>query len=609
MKHSLYTTAAATLLAGISLASCSDFLEADNKSAGGTSSDDFFYGNPASLLTSAFSSLKNFNNQADITDEGTDLYMVTRSVSASAFDQYSSLDNENTVVKNYYVNCYGTINYANGFIYYSDGNSAYEKQRLQARVVRDYAYYCLSQQFGGVPYVTNYILSATREYPKASLQEIYQYITEDLTDVYNNGGLDATDYTSGAPSQQAVAALLAKIYLAWGWDQDTQLGSATAGTYSVGSTEHFALAAQWAEKAIGGQTLSQSFATKWSPANENNSEFIWSIQYDPTAILSSVDKEGNDQASTYGGYYGTNQRGCDSKHQQTEKSMCLFEQGDLRYEATFMTTFYQGDEPADAYYAPYNCTEAQLATHAINLKFFPYWTTQAEADAWLAEHQSQMAKGSHPNQVKAAILNPTAMVSYTFNNETGAIATTNSTTLSSFNAGTDNGVVVRKFDDPTNMSYCYRDIVLLDLSDVFLTAAEANLMAGNNAQFWSYLNAVRTRAGLSSLSSIADYEPAYTTSSSFGDITLLDLLLDERGRELYAQKTRFVDLRRTKQLVRYNVEFNPHVSGIASMTGVDGEVKWYRPIPSAEMQNNTALTDADQNPGYRSTADSETTTE
>lgn len=603
MKRSLYMTAVAALLSGFTLTGCSDFLEADNKSAGGSSSDDFFANNPTSMLTSAYISLKNYNDQYDITDQGTDLYMNVRGVDQGAFNQYSSLDYENGVVKSYYVNCYGTVNYANGFLHYTEGNESYAKERQQARFLRNYAYYCLSQQFGGVPYVTNYIETDERNYPRIGLEELYTNMTEDLLDIYNNCLLDATDYTSGAPSKEAVAALLAKIYLAWGWDIDTQLTNASQGTYTVTSTSHFSEAARWANTAIGGKALTQSFATKWSPSNENNDEFIWSIQYDVASVESSMADECNSQDDSYGGYYSTNQKGCDSRNQQSEKSMYLFEQGDTRYEGTFMTTFYQGDTPDDAYYAFYNSSESQLANHAINLKFFPYWTTEAEADAWLAEHKSQMVKGSYPNVVKAAILTSPNVTSYTFSEDGTATKTTQS--LTAFNNATDCGVCVRKFDDPENKSYCFRDIVLIDRSELYLIAAEASLMANDMTNFWKYINDVRTRAGVSTLNSLADYDPQYTYPSTFGDLTLLDLLLDERARELYAQKTRFVDLRRTKQLVRYNLAFNNSVSSVASMTGIDGEIKWLRPIPSAEIENNDGISAADQNPGYRSVSTDE----
>ncbi|MBQ9092783.1 MAG: RagB/SusD family nutrient uptake outer membrane protein [Prevotella sp.] len=606
MKKTIYIKAIALLLAGGTLTGCSDFLEPENKSLGeGNDADGFFSNNPGALLTSSYINLKKFNNQADITDQGTDLYMNTRGADPGAFNQYASLNAENTTVRNYYVNCYGTINTANGVLHYTEGNAGQEKMRQEARFLRAYAYYCLTQQFGGVPYITEYIQSANRNYPRTDLGALYQGLANDLEDVYNNCQLDAADYTSGKPSKEAVAALLAKIYLAWGWDLDTQLTDAATGTYTKTSTEHFALAAQWAERAINGISLTQSFATKWAPTNENNNEFIWGIPYDVTVIEDALEKECNAQAGTYGGYYGTNQKGCNSLNQQSEKSMYLFEEGDTRYEGTFMTTFYQGNTDDDAYYAPYNTPAADLDQHNVSLKFFPYWVSEEEAESWLAAHQAQLVKGSFPNTVKAAILTAPNVTFYTIG-ANGAVTRKTSQTLAQFNSQTDNGVCVRKFDDPVNKANCFRDIVLLNRSEIYLVAAEANLMADNATGFWKYLNAVRQRAGVATLNSINDYNPAYTVPSTFGNITLLDLLLDERGRECYAEKTRFADLRRTKQLVRYNLAFNNSVSSIASMTGADGGIKWLRPIPSTELNKNDGINAVDQNPGYRS-SDTENT--
>ena len=60
-----------------------------------------------------------------------------------------------------------------------------------------------------------------------------------------------------------------------------------------------------------------------------------------------------------------------------------------------------------------------------------------------------------------------------------------------------------------------------------------------------------------------------------------------------------MDLRRTKQLVRYNLEFNMYVSNAAAMQDVTGtNYKLLRPIPANEIEMNTALTNEDQNPGY-----------
>ena len=164
--------------------------------------------------------------------------------------------------------------------------------------------------------------------------------------------------------------------------------------------------------------------------------------------------------------------------------------------------------------------------------------------------------------------------------------------------------VVKKFDDPStqqealNTSNGYRDIVLFHLSDMYLTAAEAYLMAGNEAEALSYVNAVRTRANAGTLATFGSYAPDYTIPANFGSITPLDVILDERARELFAERDRWMDLRRTRQLVRYNVAYNSYVNSVSDMSNVRGEVKWYRPIPEEEMSNNTALTSEDQNPGY-----------
>ena len=78
----------------------------------------------------------------------------------------------------------------------------------------------------------------------------------------------------------------------------------------------------------------------------------------------------------------------------------------------------------------------------------------------------------------------------------------------------------------------------------------------------------------------------------------LDLVLDERARECYAERTRYFDLRRTKQLVRYNLEFSRFMDVISKMENASGQIKWYRPIPQAEIDNNTGIDSRDQNEGY-----------
>lgn len=132
---------------------------------------------------------------------------------------------------------------------------------------------------------------------------------------------------------------------------------------------------------------------------------------------------------------------------------------------------------------------------------------------------------------------------------------------------------------------------------MYLVNAEANYMAGNESASLDMINKVRGRAGLPELGSFGAYEPQYEIPSNWTDRPL-DLILDEYARECYGEQGRYVDLRRTKQLVRYNVAFNTNTTNASKLANVRGEYKWYRPIPQLEFDNNTALTSDDQNPGY-----------
>ena len=608
MKKNIYISALAALLALFTFTSCSDFLEAENKTAGGQTADQYFGKDASSFLTTAYSSLTSIAFSNDLYGRGTDLYIHTRGKASSEFDTYD-MSPENNTVKSFYSNVYKTINYANGVISYAAEGSA---ENAEARFLRGYGYYLLTQHFGGVPYITTYINNAETSYPRTELSEVYANIIEDMTDLYNNSPLAAQDHT-GRASKQAVAALLAKVYLAAGWDLQTTLTDAAKGTYSVSSTEYFKQAAAWAEKAINGIKLTMSFEDKWSPYNEGNAEEIFSVQYERNGYPGTITEGGHSMQNGFGGYYGTpndgGMKGVSSEDQQSEKSMYLFEKGDQRYEATYMTTMYNATKSGSSadwgntgYYAYYNLDATKLATYPIAKKYFPYYYTEAEVQAYLADHADQLklrTSEGYANDVRVALLTLPNVILWTANAD--GTWTRDSQPIATYNVQTSNGVCVKKFDDPASdqvgKDNDYRDIVLFHVSDMYLIAAEAYLMAGQTSEALAKVNAVRNRAGLASLSSFSAYEPQYSTTSSF-KLTELDVILDERARELYAEGHRWMDLRRTKQLVRYNVEFSEYVGSASTMANVKGEIKWYRPIPANEISANTAMTTEDQNPGY-----------
>ncbi len=611
MKKNIYITVFAALLAGMSLTSCSDFLEAENKTAGGQTADDYFGKDASSLLTSAYSSLKSIVYSPDLFCRGTDLYIHTRGKTSTDFDTYT-LTPENNTVKSFYSNVYKTINYANGVISYAGAESTLSQE---ARFLRGYGYYLLTQHFGGVPYVTTYINSAETSYPRTPLNEVYAALIEDLTDLYNNSSLAAQSH-EGRASKQAVAALLAKVYLAAGWDIDTTLGDATQGTYSVGNTANFTQAAAWAEKAINGITLTMPFQDKWYPTNEGNTEEIFSVQYEREGFPGDVSNSGHNMQHNFGGYYGNYDasgiKNVGSEDQQSLKSMYLYEKGDTRYSGTYMQILYnatknssgKADWGTQGYYAYYNVSD--LSSFPIARAYFPYYYTEAEVKAWMTEHESQLIadkdKFANGNVIVSLLTLPSVKTWTYSQGSNGQVSVlTKTVSITDYNNQVDNGVCVKKFDDPnsdySNGDNDYRDIVIFHVSDMYLIAAEAYLMAGQTAQALEKINAVRGRAGLPALASFSAYDPAYSTSASFS-LKEIDLILDERARELYAEGHRWMDLRRTKQLVRYNVEFSEYINAASEMANNNGEYKWLRPIPANEISANTGITEADQNPGY-----------
>ncbi len=600
MKKSLYISALALMLAGTSFTSCSDFLDADNKTTANKTADDYLRLHPDEVLYEAYSSVYDFAATVAINEEGTDLYIPVRGRAASEFDQYT-LNASNADVYSYYKALYKTINNANGAIYYNAqkiNSAAYD---AEAKFLRNWCYYLLTQQFGAVPYTLDYYKDYTTSFPRTPIADIYASCISELEDVYNavNDGNITLSTKEGAPSKLAFAALISKFYLAKAWDLSVNLEGENVAP--VSGNEDFAAAAKWAAIASGNtdgsdpNALSLTFEDKWSPNNVHNAEYIWGVEYNKaTGIAHSLQND-------YGNYYGectkTGLKNVGSLHAQSEKSLYIFAPNDLRYEGTYMTTIYNYDNvtgwPNSGYYAAYK----NPSYPKICYRYFPYYVTEAEVESELNSNKSKYAYSTDEgnNAPKAYILDATNSIKFDFS-EDGSFEKTPYTysVLSTQVAG---GICVKKFDDVENAERVtsngdYRSIPVFHTSDMYLTAAEAYYMAGNTELAEKYINAVRARAnaGDVSLTDMSAYAGTYRYSPAAGGFKAIDIILDERARECYAERTRWIDLRRTKQLVRYNVAYNKFL-----MPGIT--VKTLRPIPTNELSNNSGI-GGDQNPGY-----------
>lgn len=613
MKKIIYYALAATLAAGSvgTFSSCSDFLEAENLTAGGDKTDPESYFRTQAGLNGfrayAYNMLKDVVTSLDINDDGTDLYMPCRGQSPSYLQNYTGIAANDEDAENYYVACYGLINNANGLIYYSgDDNPQY---RMEGLFLRAYGYYLLTQHFGPVPYSDTYIQDANRDYPRVDLETIYTNCENDLLEVINSADIEDLTH-DGSVNKRAARALLAKIYLAHGWDCNTTLTNAETGEYTVNSTENFKKAAEMGSEAVNGISLTQSFEEKWSPYNEtNNPETFFAVQYERTGYPGDLTKGGHNLSEYYTHYYGNvneGQKYSRSNKAMNTRSLALWEEGDTRWDATFMTTMYQYDTSiADwfkcGYFAYYN-EDVDKNSLPIFAYFAPTYVSRDDFEAYLTEHKSQFVRDAsiHPKQPHANLLHNGQILIYHFDDEGNFLEPeVINQNLSDNNMGTTLEVspAVKKWDDPYSPiggnTISYRDIVVLHASEVYLTIAEAYCAMGQDKEALTWINYVRDRAGAPHLNSLADYN----VPVMFSDFRMIDLVLDERARECYAEQTRWMDLRRTKQLVRYNIAYNPYVTSVEDMMG-NGKIKWYRPIPQTEISSNEGISNEDQNPGY-----------
>lgn len=131
------------------------------------------------------------------------------------------------------------------------------------------------------------------------------------------------------------------------------------------------------------------------------------------------------------------------------------------------------------------------------------------------------------------------------------------------------------------------NVKVIRLSDVYLMAAEAafSMATPDKTKASTYLNAIRKRA------------PALTPSTS--TTVTLDMILDERSKELFAEGHRFFDMMRLNKSIVFNDEFIYPAVVLTNRTKTIDRTfyKTILPIPQAEIDANPEIA-KQQNPSY-----------
>lgn len=552
------------------MTSCSDFLDASNKSNVTAKQSFATKEGLNNLANNAYQHLQNVYAAPLFTScfsAGTDMYADARNKMNEALNTYETLTPENTDIKNLYTYLYSGIRAANSVSYYAQTAQVDDKTKSQligeARVLAAYEYYLLVNNFGGVPIMKDFLTTADTGYPKSSAADVYAYIISELEDVISKNVLQASTATKGGGriSQETAKAILAKTYLSAAWDLNKQ--------------EYFSKAAALADEVIAGRKLTTPFAKLWKAdgSGDDNEEFLWDVEYD-LATANNTTSGGTEWSGYYCNYLGGNEdniKATTSSYVPTLYALHCFKKGDQRYDATFMKELpdiNKGNAANTGYWTWYKNGES-LVGKPVTRYYSAWYETDADFEAWKAIDPANRANTYRipmDSQSKEAQNMDGRDMDY-YDNQQLVYGSS----------------PCKKFDDSktakTEKNTCYRDIHIITLPEMYLVAAEAYLKAGDNPKALARLNEVHQRAGL----------PALT-----GTITIDDIL-DENACENFGNEARWMDLRRTQTLVTRCTKYNHEMGDKAAQ--YIGK-KLLRPIPQAAIDANDQLTLADQNPGY-----------
>jgi hypothetical protein len=539
MKKLLYILSIPVL----ALASCSDFLEEENKS--NVTAESFYVTAEGyeALINANYSQMREIYGQDPwLFAAGTDLYMEGRDPEPVGLSQYTQLASSSEGVEFLYEQCFKAIQLANTALLYADITEETNNLNQQIgaiKFMRANAYFLLAQTYGGVSLITEAIQEPETSFQRDSEEDVYAFVIAELEEALTLVGEGDFD---GHVNKRAIRHFLAKAHL-------------TRAYQSFAASNDFSQAASYADEAIAGQTLDLSFGEIWTPGNELNAETLFSVQFSQASISTNPTSLGHQQQNFFGSYTGGSEVSGDAPYKAyalcaTRFALDLFTEGDARWEGTFMTEVY------DRYYDYFDVDDK--STLSVAHFYEPSWFDAADRAAYEAAHPE-------------ATYHPYGQ----YDPEGGDISLDY------------NMIIVKKFDDPSSLyasgdrRVSTRDFVVARLAETYLIAAEAYLGAADRATALSRLNEVRQRAG------VADA----------GDADLdIDYILDERARELYGEYHRWFDLKRTGKLVERASAHHPLIE-TGNFNGNNGELKILRPIPQLALDLNQNA-DFEQNPAY-----------
>lgn len=514
---------------------------------------------------------------------GTDIFDVPTIRFSYRFNDYSIINSENAVFKDTYAAFYYLINSANTALYAADRedivwNSEAERVYIiaQARFFRAFAYRNLGELFGGVPLVTERTTTPRYDYARSTRMETYQYAIDEMEAILND--LPVTTADAGRLVKAAAQHNLCQLYMdkgvlleAEGGDAATAYNKAISyandvidsGTYSL-MTERFGSRKDenpefYYASSVADQTPDHTYTSAGYPIEGNlywdlfqignqdyqdgNKEAIWCAQSDYEVYKS----DGNKACLDYPGIYGPVFRDQGAAHITGDRE----DVGGFGMCQITPTPYARDQIYADKWGDDLRNSEAVLhRTFLGNVKTSEYYGKKIPWDVLY-----RMDGSGKPADAAYTMLYPL-----------------------SCKIGPDFYTLAA---DGRTLRSIFRDDYLIRLPETILLRAEAKMRVGNNAGAASDINMLRSRAKCSYLVTASDVS--------------IDLILDERARELIYEESRWNTLLRMGGTVAIDRIKKYSYWDYPRMTLNKAFSVW--PIPQSVIDTNKDV-DLEQNQGW-----------
>ncbi len=612
IKNRLATAFLALLLIA-AITGCDEYLKEESIT---NQTTDTYYSTPdgfENLTNSCYTLLRDIIKERKLVLSGTDILMGMAGYSGNiagdgvVWDCYDIRMNSSLPeLESLWVLLYRNINRANTVISRQDEVEGINEDVLNERVgeakfIRAFMYFYLVQQWGDVPMPLTETESASTSVTKTKASEVYDQIISDLED-----GLTSlkergqTDY--GRATVGAAEFLLARVHLTRGWNY-TNINGESIG----GSASDFEKAREYADNVIAKYPLADDFMDLFPKKNENplketfpnqiddNAEIVFAVQFtsdpiynmgDPT-VSRDVDAQGNDYHSIFGGspeIPGNKGRTGDYNrylytHVHTESMYRMFDPDlDKRYELYWVDAMYALNSVSGFKPIPGDNTTIDIAS-GDTVVYFPAWNNYVEDKGMDVGGTKRYAviNAEDIGRLPDSPFHPRRLIPLFW-----------------------------KFWEP-GLDYANGlgtfDFALFRGSEAYLIAAEAILKGASNGDLGgaeAYYNRVVDRALAENVGAepmmaknpevVTNYEAVSYRAD--GNLTI-DMILDERARELMGEYNRWYDLKRTETLIERGKKYNPWMA--SSFCKIE-EKHYLRPIPQSELDRTQPA--IENNPGY-----------